>query len=52
MSRKIIKYKSSLFNHEVRLIIDNKSSGIDHKKIAPEKLAKANEALKGVKLPR
>jgi len=52
MAKKVIKYKSSLFQQEVNLIIDNKSSGIDLKKIAPEKQAKANEALKGVKLPR
>lgn len=52
MSRKIVKYKSSLFNQEVRLIIDEKNSGIDLKKVAPVKLAKANEALKGIKLPR
>jgi phosphate starvation-inducible protein PhoH len=52
MSKKIVKYKSSLFNQEVKLIIDGKSSGIDLKKVAPAKLAKANEALKGVILPR
>lgn len=52
MNNKILKYKSSLFNQEVRLIIDEKSSGIDLKKVAPVKLAKANAALKGVKLPR
>ncbi|SHN40976.1 hypothetical protein [Chitinophaga sp. CF418] len=52
MSKKIVKYKSSLFNQEVRLILNEKSSGIDLKKVAPEKLARANEALKGAKLPR
>lgn len=52
MAKKVVKYKSSLFNQEVNLIIDDKSSGIDLKKVSPEKLAKANAALKGVKLPR
>ena len=52
MGKKVIKYKSGLFNQEVNLIIDDKSSGIDLKKVAPEKLEKANTALKGVKLPR
>lgn len=52
MAKKIIKYKSSLFQQEVNLIIDSKSSGIDLKKIAPEKQAKVNEALRGVKLPQ
>ncbi|WP_153260003.1 hypothetical protein [Chitinophaga flava] len=52
MAKKIIKYKSSLFRQEVNLIIDDKKSGIDLKKIAPEKQAAANKALKGVKLPQ
>lgn len=51
MGKKIVKYKSNLFDQAVRLIIDEKSSGIDLKKVAPAKLAKVNEALKGVKLP-
>lgn len=52
MAKKVIKYNSTLFQQQVNLIIDDKSSGIDLKKIAPEKQAKVNEALKGVKLPK
>lgn len=51
MNKKIVKYKSTLFNKEVRLIIDDKPSGIDLKKQCPAKQAKVNELLKGVKLP-
>lgn len=51
MKKKIVKYKCTLFNKEIRLIIDEKPSGIDFKKQCPAKQAKVNELLKGVKLP-
>jgi len=41
MKKKIIKYKSDLFQQEVTLIIDEKLNKIDERKIAPEKLAEA-----------
>ncbi|UPK68298.1 hypothetical protein [Chitinophaga filiformis] len=52
MEKKVIKFISEISKKEITLTVDERLNKIDERKVAPEKLAKANEALKGVKLPR
>lgn len=51
MRKKIVKYKSIFSNQVIKLVVDEKKTGIDLKKLAPVKLAIINEALRGLKLP-
>jgi hypothetical protein len=52
MEKKIIKFISDISKKEIILTVDERLNCIDEKKLAPRKLAEANAALKGVKLPR
>jgi hypothetical protein len=42
------KKKKSIFDIKLNLIMNPEMSKIDPKKVAPEKLARANESLKGM----
>lgn len=52
MEKKVMKFQSKLSNKVITLTIDERLNSIDEKQVAPEKLAAANKALKGVKLPQ
>lgn len=51
MENKVIKFQSELSDKIITLTVDERLNNIDLKNFAPEKQAKVNEALKGVKLP-
>jgi hypothetical protein len=49
--KKVIKFKSDLFEQEVTLTISDKLNKLKGKVHAPEKLAEANEFLRKIKTP-
>ena len=51
MKKKVIKYKSELFQQEVTLTVDENLNKLKGRVFAPKKLAKANRDLRDLKRP-
>jgi hypothetical protein len=49
--KKVIKYKSDLFEKEVIFKVSERLNGLKGKVLAPKQLAKANELLRNLKTP-
>lgn len=52
MEKKVIKFTSELSKQVITMTVDERLNKIDLKKVAPEKMAKVNESLKGLRLPK
>lgn len=52
MEKNVIKFTSELSQKEITLTIDENLNKLKGKVLAPKKLEKANEDLKGLKLPQ
>lgn len=51
MEKKVFKYKSDLFNHEITFTYDKKLDKFIGKVHCPEKLEEANRLLRNLKTP-